>query len=75
MEHQKILDLLNEAGDYKFVTRKLNIANNGSNVNYSVENEIIYSTEILKSNFCDYNDAYIIVRGTSLLYGVILQFK
>ena len=27
MEHQKILDLLNEANDSKFVTRKWNNAN------------------------------------------------
>ena len=27
MEHQKILDLLNEASNSKFVTRKWNIAN------------------------------------------------
>ena len=27
MEHQKILDLLNEANDSKFVTRKWNTAN------------------------------------------------
>ena len=28
--------------------------NDQSNPNYSVRNEIIYSTEVLKSNFCDY---------------------
>ena len=26
-------------------------------------NEIAYNTEISKSNLCDYNDAYILVRG------------
>ena len=34
-----------------------------SNANYDVENEIIYNTEVLKSNFCDYNDAYILGKG------------
>ena len=29
----------------------------------SVRNKIIYSTEILKSNHCDYNNAYILGRG------------
>ena len=28
-----------------------------------VGNEIIYNTEVSKSNLCDYNDAYILVRG------------
>ena len=32
MEHQKILNLLNEANDFKFVTRKWNIVNEQSNV-------------------------------------------
>ena len=67
MEHQKILDLLNEAGDSKFVTGKWNIANDQSNTNYDVGNEIIYSTEVLKSDLCDYNGAYILVRGNILL--------
>ena len=28
-----------------------------------VGNEIIYNTEVSKSNLCDYNDAHILVRG------------
>ena len=63
MEHQKILNLLNEANDSKFVTRKQDIVHVQSNTNYDVRNEIIYNTEVLKSNLCDYNDAYILVRG------------
>ena len=27
------------------------------------EVKLIYNTEVLKSNLCDYNDAYILVRG------------
>ena len=42
IEHQKILNGLYEAGDSKFVTRKWNIINGQSNVNYDVETEIIY---------------------------------
>ena len=62
MEHQKIVNLLNEPNDSKFVTRKGNIVNDQSNANFDVGNEIIYNTEVLKSNLCDYNDAYILVR-------------
>ena len=36
MEHQKILCLLNEASDSKFVTRKWNIVNDQSKANYDV---------------------------------------
>ena len=63
MEHQKILTLLIDAIDYKFVTRKWNIVNDNSNkTNYDAYNEIIYN-KVLKSKFCDYRDAYILVRG------------
>ena len=34
-----------------------------SNMNYSIGNDRIYSTAVLKFNLCDYNDAYILVRG------------
>ena len=44
MEHQKILNLLNEANDSKFVPTKSN---------YGAGNEMLYITEVLKSNLCD----------------------
>ena len=53
MEHQKILNLLNEANDSKFVTTKWNIVNDNLNTNYDAANEIIYNTEVLKSRFCN----------------------
>ena len=34
MEHQKMLNLLNEANDSNFVTRKGNIVSNNLKVNY-----------------------------------------
>ena len=46
MEQQKILNLLNEANDSKFVKRKWNIANDNSKANYGVGNEMTYNTEI-----------------------------
>ena len=54
---------MNDANDYKFVTRKWNIVNDLSNADYEVGNEIIYNTEVLKTTLCDYNDAYILVKG------------
>ena len=63
MEHQKILNLLNEANDSKFAIRKWNTVNDNSKTNYDVGNEIMYNTEVLKSNLCDYNYSYILVRG------------
>ena len=60
---------MNEASDFKFLTRKWNIFNDQSNANYDVGNEIIYNTEVLKSNFCNYNDAYILIRGNITIIG------
>ena len=68
MEHQKILNLLNEGNDSKFVTRNWNIVNDQSNANY-VGDAVVYTTEMLKSNFCDYNDAYILGRGDTIIIG------
>ena len=56
MEQQKILNLLNEEINYRFVTSELSIVNDQSNANYYVGNGIIYSTDVLKTNVCNYND-------------------
>ena len=39
------------------------MSNDNSKANYGVGNEITYNTEVLKSNLCDYNDVYILLRG------------
>ena len=54
MEHQRILDLLNKANYYKFVTRKWTIVNDQSNANYILK--------VSKSNLYDFNDTYILVK-------------
>ena len=69
MAHQKVLNLLNEANDSKFAKRKWNIAIDNSKANYDAVNEITYNTEVLKSNLCDYNDAYILLRGNITIIG------
>ena len=42
--------------------------NDQSKRNYDAGNEI-YNREVLKSNFCDYNGAYILVRGDITIVG------
>ena len=58
-----MLNLNNEINDSKFATRKWNNVIDNSKSSYDATNEITYNTEILKSNLCDYNDVYILVRG------------
>ena len=57
MEHQNMMNFLNEASNSKFVTRNYNIFNDQSNAYYNIANQIIYNTEALKSNFSEYNNA------------------
>ena len=41
-------------------------------------NDIIYNTEVLKSNLCDYNDTYILVKGditVEAVHATKLAFK
>ena len=49
------------------VTRKWNIAKDKSSVNYRAGNEITYSTNIFKDSLCDYNDAFMLVRGNNVV--------
>ena len=63
MEHQKTLNLLDEASDFKFATKKWNLAYDQSNANYDAGNEIIFYTEVLNSNLFDFNNVYISVKN------------
>ena len=72
------MNLVNEEGDSGFVARTWNSVNDQSNANHDVGNEGIYNAEILKSNLCDYNDAYILVRDDITIVwdnGAGLAFK
>ena len=71
MERQKILNLLNEANDsdMKMEHSQYDIMEHNSKANYGVGNEIISNTEVLRSNLCDYNDAFILVRGDITIKG------
>ena len=69
MEHQKVLNLLNETNDSKIIARKWNIINYNSKSNYDSTNKITYNADILKSNLCHYSDAHILVRGDITVVG------
>lgn len=64
------MNLLTNPSNSRFVARKCNTVKYQSNANYYVRNGIISSTEVLKSNLCNYNKVlksnlcnYILVRG------------
>ena len=69
MKTQKIVNLLNDIDNKnsKFATKKWYVIDSESKSNYSLENPIKFLTSLLKSNLCDYSDAYILVTGNIIV--------
>ena len=68
MEHDKINNLLHSEDNQskqlsKFVTREYVKVKSLSNT-YNENKSIRFKTPMLRSNLCDYSDAYILVKGT-----------
>ena len=67
MEFQKIINLLDMTSDYKdlprYVTKKWIEVYDQSEKNYNVNKEIRFKTSMLRSDLCDFSDAYIVVKG------------
>ena len=67
MEFQKIIKLLDTtSGDEdlpRFVTKKWIKVYDQSEKNYSINKEIRIKTPMLRSDLCDFSDAYIVVKG------------
>ena len=68
-ETQKIVNLLYDSNNEssKFETRKWYIINDQNNGQYGYGDEngktIKFETTVIKSNLCDYSDAYVLVTG------------
>ena len=67
MEFQKIVNFLDTTSDNKdlptFVTKKWIEVYDQSEGNYNVNKEIRIKTSMLRSDLCDFSDAYIVVKG------------
>ena len=48
----------------RFVTKKRIEAYDQSEKNYNIDKEIRIKTSMLRSDLCDFSDAYIVVKGT-----------
>ena len=68
MEFQKIVNFLGTNSDNKdlpkFVTKKWAEVYDQLEGNYNVNKEIRTKTSMLRSDLCNFSDAYIIVKGT-----------
>ena len=69
----KIINLLDITSDDKdlprFVTKKWIEVYDQSEKNYSLNKEIRIKTPMLRSDLCDFSDAYIVVKGDITLEG------
>ena len=77
MEHDKINNFLlsedNESKQLsKFVTREYVEVKSLSDT-YNKNKSIRFKTPMLRSNLCDYSDAYILVKGTITVAGINLR--
>ena len=67
MEFQKIVNFLDTTSDNKdlptFVTKKWIEVFDQSEGNYNVNKEVRIKTSMLRSDLCDFSDAYIVVKG------------
>ena len=67
MEFQKIVNFLDTTSDNKdlptFVTKKWIEVYDQSEGNYNVNKEIRIKTSMLRSDLCDFSDAYLVVKG------------
>ena len=66
MEFNKINNLLGPAHDKvpRFITKKWIEVQNQSGSTYNTSNPIRLKTSMLRSDLCDYSDAYVWVKGT-----------
>ena len=67
MEFQKIINLLDTTSDNKdlprFVTKKWIEVDDQSEKNYNINKENRIKTAMLRSDLCDFSEAYIVVKG------------
>ena len=66
MEYQKIINLLGNTSDNKvprFITKKWIEIYGESGGTYNQNKKIIFKTPQLRNELCDWNDAYLIVKG------------
>ena len=69
MEYRKITDLLAATLDeiHRFITKKgvkVNDQSGSADDRYKPNKQIGFKTSMLRSDLCNYSDAYIVVKGT-----------
>ena len=72
MEYQKIATLIDDASNQpsKFRTKNWVEINDESRGTYNNNIQIKFKTTMVKTNLCDYSEAYILVKGKITITGV-----
>ena len=73
MDNQEITNLLGNIPDKvpRFITKIWIEVRNQSGETYNTNKQIRFKTSILRSDLCDYSDAYIVLKEFSLLVLII----
>ena len=74
MEYQKIINLLDTISDNvpRFITKKwIEVHDQSGNAEdrYKPSKQIRFKTSMLRSDLCDFSDAYIALKGTIIIKG------
>ena len=69
MEHHKISNSLNDSTVSKLFTKWVEI-NDLSSGQYSVNKHIRFKISLIRSDLCDYSDAFTVVKGTISITGI-----
>ena len=74
MEYQKITNLLDATSDNvpRFITKKwieVHDQSGSADDGYKSSKQIRFKTSMLRSDLCDFSDAYIVVKGTITVTG------
>ena len=66
MKYQKTINLLDNTPNQptKFRTKHWFEINDESRGTYNTNSQIVFKTSMLRTSLCDYNDVYILVKGT-----------
>ena len=67
MEHQKIINFLDNTGDLlsKFITKTwIEVNGYTNNIEYNPISQFKFGTAILESSFCDYGHVHVLVKET-----------
>ena len=69
MEYQKIKNLLDNIPDKvpRFITKKWIEVHDQSGETYNTNKQIRFKASVLRSDLCDFNDAYIVVKGNFIV--------